>query len=68
MIVRRLRTFATCAVLALTVPGIADPNAEFTTAFTAYHDAMEGSHYRDAVAHAEKARQLGEEICGDDPK
>ena len=51
--------------LVLAHTAVADPNAEFTAAFTAYHDAMEASHYVEAVAHAEKARELGEEIYDD---
>lgn len=65
---RRLRTFAICTALALTVPGMADPNAEFAAAFTAYRETMEASRYLEAVAHAEKAREVGEEIYADDAK
>lgn len=60
---RVLGALATGLVLAHTA--VADPNAEFTVAFRAYHDAMEASHYVEAVAHAEKARRLGEEIYDD---
>jgi len=65
---RILRTLAICAFLALTTPVIADPNAEFAAAFTAYRETMEASRYIEAVAHAEKARELGEEIYADDAK
>ncbi|MDE0443425.1 MAG: hypothetical protein OXL38_15060 [Gammaproteobacteria bacterium] len=65
---RRLPTFAICAALALAVPAMADPNAEFAAAFTAYRETMEASRYIEAVAHAEKARELGEEIYADDAK
>ena len=63
---RMLWTFAICAVLALSVPVNADPNAEFTAAYEAYREAMESSRYFAAVGHAEKARRLGEEIYADD--
>lgn len=65
---RTVSIFAICVGLTLARLVIADTNAEFTAAFTAYHDAMEGSHYEEAVAHAEKARQLGEEIYPDEAK
>lgn len=63
-----VRVLALCAGLTFTLAGIADPNAEFTVAFEAYHDAMEGSHFAEAVEHAENARRLGEEIYADDAK
>ena len=63
---RGLRTFAICAALALAVPGMADPNAEFTAAFEAYREAMESARDLAAVGHAEKARRLGDEIYADD--
>ncbi|MCY4060253.1 MAG: hypothetical protein OXG44_19905 [Gammaproteobacteria bacterium] len=65
---RRLPAFAICAALALAVPAMADPNAEFAAAFTAYRETMEASRYIEAVVHAEKARELGEEIYADDAK
>ena len=68
MNVRWLRTLSVWAVLALTVPGIADPNAEFKEAFEAYREAMESARYLAAVGHAEKARRLGDEIYADDVK
>lgn len=63
-----LRILAVCVGLTFTSTGIADPNAEFTEAFKAYHDTMERSHYAEAVGHAEKARRLAEEIYADDAK
>ncbi len=62
---RTLQAVAICIGLASADSVVADPNAEFAAAFTAYHDAMEASHYLQAVAHAEKARQLGEGIYDD---
>ena len=63
-----LRILAICVGLTITSTGVADPNAEFTEAFKAYHDTMERSHYAEAVGHAEKARRLAEEIYADDAK
>lgn len=63
-----LRILAICVGLTITSTGIANPNAEFTEAFKAYQDAMERSNYAEAVAHAEKARELGKEIYADDAK
>ena len=63
-----LRTIAVCVGLTFALTGVADPTAEFSESFKAYHDAMERSYYAEAVGHAEKARQLGEEIYADDAK
>ncbi|MCY3624293.1 MAG: energy transducer TonB [Gammaproteobacteria bacterium] len=63
-----LRVLALCVGFAFAMPSVADPNAEFAGAFTAYREAMEESRYREAAAHAEKSRKLGEEIYADDPK
>ena len=59
---------AICVSLTLARPGVADPGADFQTAFAAYKDAMERSHYVEAVAHAEKARALAKEVYPDDER
>ena len=63
-----LRVLAVCVGFAFALPGIADPNAEFARVFKAYQEAMEASRHIEAVFHAEKARELGEEIYADDAK
>ena len=63
-----LRILAACVGLTFTSSGVADPDDEFTAAFKAYHDAMDRSQYAAAVAHAESARRLGEEIYADEAK
>jgi len=65
---RIVQTFTICIGLVLATAVVADPNAEFAVAFTSYQEAMEASSYMEAVAHAEKARELGEEIYADDAK
>ena len=62
------RALAIGVGLTLALPGIADPQAEFTVAFKAYQEAMEASAYVVAAGHAEKARRLGEQVYPDDIK
>ena len=62
---RVLGALATALAFAMAHAGAADAQNDFAVAFNAYHDAMERSHYVEAVAHAERARRLGEEIYDD---
>ena len=64
-VIRTLQTFVICIGFGFAHTLVADPNAEFAAAFTAYQETMEASRYVEAVAHAEKARELGEKIYDD---
>lgn len=63
-----LTAFAAGLSLMVAHLAVADAQTEFAESFKAYHDAMERSYFAEAVAHAEKARRLGEEIYAEDAK
>ena len=65
---RTVPIFAVCVGLTLSRPGVGDPAADFAVSFNAYRAAMEESRYTEAVAHAEKARDLGEAAFPGDDK
>lgn len=65
---RVLPAFATCLSLMVAHLAVADAQTEFSESFKAYREAMAASEYPKAVEHAEKARQLGEEVHPDDAK